>query len=227
MKFTHILSALLATLVVATPRDDHRREVAARAPNADLVAELAARLSAGDGDAPATLPLAIRAPKIEDTAEYSAANKAHSPLAKGKYYWFYLQWKRGTVGDGDGESAQELKELRDRLGFDHVGIVVGVIEETTRGKGKNEVLKRNFNAEIHHLIEVQGSDKAGVIQRRFDGKKDSTADKVLVYGGETTASKASAAKKFAKAWTDDNAKKTYNIKTNNCDTFAQAVKGKL
>ena len=80
--------------------------------------------------------------------------------------------------------AAEIKELRDALGFDHIGVVVGEIKETTKGKGKNAVLKRDFVAELYHMIEVKGSDKTGIIQRNYVWKQDN--DKVLVWGAETT-----------------------------------------
>lgn len=210
MKFSYILSAFLATLVVASPRDDHRAQVA------NLAQEVTQRN---------VYKLSQRDVPNDDTDEYKAASKAHTPLVNGKFYWFWLQWPRDPVGDGDGESAAEIKALRDALGFNHVGVVVGEIRETPKGKGKNASLKRDFVAELHHMIEIKGSDKTGIIQRNYEWKKDS--DKVLVWGGETTSSKAAAAKKFAKAWTDVEAQKTYNVKTNNCDTFAKAVKGKL
>jgi len=209
MKFSYILSAFLATLVVASPRDDGRAQVANRAQE----------VTQRNG-----YELPRRATNV-DTDEYQAAIKAHTPLVNGKFYWFYLQWPRGAIGDGDGESAAEIKELRDALGFDHVGVVVGEIRETTKGKGKNASLKRDFVAELYHMVELKGSDDAGVIQRNYEWKGDK--DKVLVWGGETTSSKAAAAKKFAKAWTDDQAHKKYSVKTNNCDTFAKAVRGKL
>jgi len=209
MKFSYILSAFLATLVVASPRDDGRAQVASRAQ---------------EGTQRNVYELPRRATNV-DTDEYKAAIKAHTPLVNGKFYWFYLQWPRGAIGDGDGESAAEIKELRDALGFDHVGVVVGEIRETTKGKGKNASLKRDFVAELYHMVELKGTDDAGVIQRNYEWKGDK--DKVLVWGGETTSSKAAAAKKFAKAWTDDEAHKKYSVKTNNCDTFAKAVRGKL
>jgi len=210
MKFSHILSAFLATLVVASPIDDRHAQVA------NQLLEVAQR---------DVYELSPRAVPNEDTAEYTAAIKAHTPLVNGEYYWFWLQWPRGAIGDGDGESAAEIKALRDALGFDHIGVVVGQIKEATKGKGKNEVLTRDFVAELHHMIEVDGTTNTGIIQRRYEWKKDS--GKVLVWGGGTSGSKATAAKKFAKAWTDTPAQKTYNVKTNNCDTFAKAVKGKL
>ncbi|KAK3315620.1 hypothetical protein B0H66DRAFT_347666 [Apodospora peruviana] len=213
MKFSYFVSAFLATLVVASPRDDHRAQVAA-----NRVQEVAQRSNVYELSPRVDVP-------NEDTDEYKAASKAHTPLVNGNFYWFWLQWPRDPIGDGDGESAAEIKALRDALGFNHVGVVVGQIKETPKGKGKNAVLKRDFVAELHHMIEIKDTDKTGIIQRNYGWKKDS--DKVLVWGGETTSSKAAAAKKFAKAWTDVEAQKTYNVKTNNCDTFAKAVKGKL
>ncbi|KAK1753170.1 hypothetical protein QBC47DRAFT_362991 [Echria macrotheca] len=214
MKFSYILSAFLASLSIASPIDERLTQVASRDVQAAAEPGEVYAISARD-DVP-----------NDDTPNYTAATKAHTPLVNGKYYWFWLQWPRDPVGDGDGESAAEIKALRDALGFNHVGVVVGQIKETPQGKGKNAKLKRDFIAELHHMIEIKGSTNTGIIQRQYDYKnKDS--DKVLVWGGETTASKAAAAKKFAKAWTDVEAQKTYNVKTNNCDTFAKAVKGKL
>jgi len=213
MKFSYILYAFLATLSTASPIDEHRVQVANR--HVHEVAQPRHVYALSTRDVP-----------NDDTPDYVAASKAHTPLVNGKYYWFWLQWPRDPVGDGDGESDAELKALRDTLGFNHVGVVVGLIKETPQGKGKNAKLKRDFVAELHHMIEKKGTDQTGIIQRNYDWKnKDS--DKVLVWGGETTSSKAAAAKKFAKAWTDVDAQKTYNVKTNNCDTFAKAVKGKL
>ncbi|KAK5661852.1 hypothetical protein OQA88_9956 [Cercophora sp. LCS_1] len=191
MKFSGILTTLLATLVIASP-----------VANPEPAAELVVRQT------------------VEQTAEYSAAIAAKPGLVANKYYWFTMQWPLNSI-PVDEKTTEELKELRKKLGFDHIGVVFGQITETKTGKGKNEKTKKHYSATLVHMVKTNPA--TGTVTQKssvykYDGK-------ALKYGGETTAKKIDAAKKAAKAWVDEHP--TYAVEGNNCNDFAKAVFGKL
>jgi hypothetical protein len=189
MRVSYLFSVFLASLAIASP---------VASPNV-----------AGD--------VSLTARATEDTAEYTAAIKAHSGLSKDKYYYFTLEWPLGiAVGDGDKETNAELKELQQKLGFEHIGVVVGQITETETGKGNNKKTKRDFKATLYHMTKNAKSDTEFKSPNyRADSKQN------LKWGGETSKKKADAAKKAGKNYVDDN--KTYKVDGNNCNDFAQTV----
>ncbi|KAK4044164.1 hypothetical protein C8A01DRAFT_31766 [Parachaetomium inaequale] len=194
MKFSYILSALLATVTIAVPLTDPEAttEVATLIP---------------------------RAVVYEDTPEYKAAIKAHSGLQADHYYWFKYEWPLKTaVGDGDKESQKELQELQKKLGFAHIGVVVGHVTETAKGKGKNAKTHRHFNAMLYHM--TKKNVNPGDTEMKSAVWKASSSKK-LKWGGSTTKSKAAAAKKVAKDYVAEH--KVYAVDGNNCNDFAKAV----
>ncbi|KAH8900382.1 hypothetical protein GQ53DRAFT_127835 [Thozetella sp. PMI_491] len=192
MRVSFFLSAFLATLAIATPVAN---------PEAAQIDYLSARDT------------------FDDTPEYTAAIKAHSGLVKDHYYWFTLEWPLGAaVGDGDAESKTELQQLQQKLGFEHVGAVLGQITETTTGKGKNQKTKRDYNAMLYHM--VKNNVDPGDTELKSRTWKASSAQN-LKWGGETSSKKITAAKKAGKDWVSDH--KIYNVNGNNCNDFAQAV----
>lgn len=169
MRFSYLLSAFLASLTIASP--------------------------IANPEAVENSNLAIRADDV-NTPEWTLATKTKPGLKKDDWVWFTLEWDRGTiVGDGDTESAKEISDLRDKLGFDHIGIVIGQITEVESGKGKNKKTTRDFKASLDHMIEVK--DKTEL--KTYANWKVPGAGKTLKFGGMTTSSKATAARKAAKS----------------------------
>jgi len=131
MKFTYLLSSLLAALVAASPI---------------VVPEAITDVK----------DLVVRAAQIVETDTYKAAIKAKAGLVKDKYYWFKLQWPLGSLVDS--KTSEEMLELQKSLGFDHIGVVVGQIKETPSGVGtKNEKLTKDFVATLYHMIKTNVS----------------------------------------------------------------------
>ncbi|EED14658.1 hypothetical protein TSTA_041360 [Talaromyces stipitatus ATCC 10500] len=171
MRFSYILSGFLAALAIASP--------IARPEEVD-VTELVTRET------------------YQDTAEFTAANSVHPGLQNGQYYWFTLEWPLGApVGDGDKESQTELQQLQQKLGFEHIGVVVGKVTETTTGKGKNQKTKRDFNAVLYHMTK-KNVNPGDVELKTANWKADPRKN---LKGGQVTSSKkVDAAKKVAKNW---------------------------
>ncbi|CAG8977194.1 hypothetical protein HYALB_00006731 [Hymenoscyphus albidus] len=197
MRFSYLLSAFLATLTIASPIAN-----------------------------PEAASLSTRA--TEDKATYTLATKTHSGLKKDDWVWFTMEWPRGSIiGDGDTESKEELSQLRDKLGFDHIGIVVGQVTEVTTGKGKNLKTTRDFKASLYHMIEHE--DPTTKVPNTELKAPNWIADpsKILKFGGMTSSKKATAAKNAAKSYFDDDAHKKYAVNGNNCNDFVNAVKKAL
>ncbi|KAK0719315.1 hypothetical protein B0H67DRAFT_551701 [Lasiosphaeris hirsuta] len=194
MRFTSLLSAFLATLVVSNP-----------IPNPEA----------------ASLRLLTRAdPVYKDSPEYTVAIKAKPGLKKDTYHYFTLEWPLGTVPAANKETRAELEKIRAKLGYDHIGVVVGQItEKSTTTKGKNPVttIERNFNAVLWDLIK---DDKAKVKERFKNWLNKGEDAQKLVYGGVTSATKIGKVKKGAKDYTDANPDYKDTV---NCGTFKDAI----
>lgn len=197
MRFSYLITAFLASLTIASP--------------------------IASPEAVENTNLAIRAADV-NKPEWTLATTAHPDLKKDDWVWFTLEWHRGSIGDGDTESDKEISDLRDKLGFDHIGIVVGQIKETTSGKGKNLKTTRSFDAVLYHMIEIK--EKSELKNPNFKAPDPSEA-KTLVFGGLTTSNKATAAKKAAKDYFDGTVHDKYAVNGNNCNDFVNAVKAKV
>ncbi|KAI1652926.1 hypothetical protein F4813DRAFT_376352 [Daldinia decipiens] len=203
MKFTYLLSAFLATLAatspIATVSDPaENTELVTRADNAVESAELVAR-----------------SPTVEETPQYAAIKAKHSNLKKDHYYYFYVTWPRGSIIQGDHETKAEVEELRNSLGFDHIGIIVGQVTETEKTVKKKSTLIKNFQARLFHLTK----DKSG--KSVFTMTEWKSDHKPLRFGGETNKRKHDAVKRKAQDWIEDHP--TYNVQTNNCNTFVHNI----
>lgn len=195
MKFSNLFSLLLASIAIASP-------IAYPEPEAAESTELATRAT------------------NEDSWAYTKAIAAHPGLTKDNYYYFTLEWPIGTVvGDGDKESQAEVTALRQKLGFDHIGLVVGQITEKVVNQGKkSEKTKRDFVASVYHMT-ADDKDNTSQTPRNYDTHYSA---QTLKWGGATTKKKADKAKPTAKDYVADHA--TYSVDSNNCNTFVTAVK---
>ncbi|CRG84601.1 hypothetical protein PISL3812_01864 [Talaromyces islandicus] len=222
MKFSYILTALLATLTVASP-----------IPNPDsadvAVAELDVRASqggrggghsghGGHGGKGGHDPK----PEIQESDAYKRAKKAmpfYESLENGKYYWFTQTWKRGAF-HGDGESNQDLKEIRDELGFDHIALVSGYVVDKTVRSGKKQVTKRDFIGDMFDLVMDEG-DKAESSVEKWLPKAEGSSTTVH-HGGKTSKSKHDSLRRKGKDYVKVHPK--YNAKTNNCNDYVNDLK---
>lgn len=202
MRFSSFFSLLLASTVFASPIAN--LEVEAR-DETSLITR-----------APATTP------PYQDSWAYTAAIQAHGGLTKDNYYYFTLEWDLPTpVGEGDVETQDELQQLQQKLGFEHIGLVVGTITETDVKGPKNTVkaIKRDFVASVYHMIKTAGT--TSVTPRNYG---DYYKSETLKWGGQTTKAKAAKAKTAATGYTKEGKQGTYDVNTNNCNTFVTAVK---
>jgi hypothetical protein len=188
---------------------------------------IASPIASPEAEAVETTELTTRAPTYVDSWEYKEAIAAHSGLTKDNYYWFTLEWPIGTVvGDDDKESQPEITALRRQLGYDHVGIVIGQITETT-GKGKDkDKVTRDFKASVYHMVVKDAvKDTTDMVPRNFNNHYE---PQVLRWGGLTSKKKVDKATKTAKGYIKADAKhEVYNVDSNNCNTFVTAVKADL
>ena len=172
--------------------------------------------------APAATPGPATAAAIPnvDTTQFTAAIEANPGLQPG-FAWFRLEWPLpAEVGDGDAESDSELQQLRQQLGFEHIGIVMGQVTVNPTGRGKNQKVNRDFNAQLFHMV----SNEAGAARVAFHNWAV-IPPQVLKFGGVTTAAKIAKAKTAAQAHVAANP--AYSVQTNNCNTFANAMIAQL
>lgn len=166
MRFSYLISAFLASLAIASPI------FSPEAVERDL---------------------AIRAEDV-NTDEWEFANKIQSGLKKDDWVWFTQEWLRGTVGDGDTESEKEISDLRNDLGFDHIGIIIGKITESTSGTGSSKVTTHGFKASMYHMISNKGKAKPAEVPK---WKVPDASKYTVKWGGKTKEKKVTAAKKVA------------------------------
>ncbi|KAI9650092.1 hypothetical protein NHQ30_000105 [Ciborinia camelliae] len=162
--------------------------------------------------------LITSAPTYVDTWAYTQAITMHSGLTKDNWYYFILEWPLGTTGGKEYEA--EIKQLRQQLGFDHIGIVIGRITETEQ-KSEEGVVKiiRNFAAVTYHMT-ASDSGKTNVTPQNFDNYYEG---QTLKWGGATTPEKAASAKTTAEGYTEQDGHWNFSINDNNCDTFVKVI----
>ncbi|KAF3062277.1 hypothetical protein GL218_03644 [Daldinia childiae] len=210
MKFTYLFSAFLATLAAASPI----ATISNPAENTELVTRT--------DNAVESAQLVARAPTVIESKEYEAIKAKHSNLKKDHYYYFYVTWPRGSLIDGDHETKAEVEQLRDTLGFDHIGIIVGKVTEKEGGTKKKPTLKKNFEARLYHMAK-DASGKSILKMNTWD-KKDSD-HKPIRFGGETNKRKHDTVQGNARDWIHDHP--TYNVQTNNCNSFVHNIVASL
>ncbi|KAJ4287707.1 hypothetical protein N0V90_012410 [Kalmusia sp. IMI 367209] len=138
--------------------------------------------------------------EVTETKAYLSAKKAVPNLKPNDWYKFTS--KSPYTKPGPNETPDELKQLQERLGFDHIAVVAGMV------KGDRD--------------ERQGQEqKDDVYQTNFEPSKVYELDQ----GAKTSAKKADkrVVKKKADDYFDSPDNKMYSVENNNCDTFAQAI----
>ncbi|KAI1142016.1 hypothetical protein F5Y05DRAFT_212436 [Hypoxylon sp. FL0543] len=205
MKFTYFLNAFLATLAIASPISSGRDE------ETDLVAR-------GDEEV--------------QTANYKAVAAAHPGLQKDKYYYFTIKNSLpDKVADGDAESSTELQQLQKNLGFEHIGVLVGQVTETTKTKpggkkgkgGGQKTTTKDFKGFYIHM--TKGKDGKTAQHTSVWSDRGAQSNQKIEYVGTTTKKGEDKAKAAAKSYIEDHP--TYSIQDNNCNSFAQAILNEL
>ncbi|KAI1801065.1 hypothetical protein F4811DRAFT_535886 [Daldinia bambusicola] len=206
MKLTYLLSAFLATLAAASPI----ASISDPAENTELVTRT--------DNAVESTELVARSPTVIESKEYAAIKAKHHDLKHDHYYYFYVTWPRGSLIDGDHETKAEVEHLRDTLGFDHIGIIVGKVTEKEGGTKKKPTVKKNFEARLYHM--AKDTSGKSVLKVHTWEKKDSD-HKPLSFGGVTTKRKHDAVAGNAREWIKDHPH--YNVDTNNCNSFVHNI----
>ncbi|OTB13065.1 hypothetical protein K445DRAFT_320253 [Daldinia sp. EC12] len=210
MKFTYFLSAFLATLAAASPI----ATISDPAENTELVTRTDNVVESAE--------LVARAPTVIESKEYEAIRAIHSDLKHDHYYYFYVTWPRGTVIQGDHETKAEIEKLRDTLGFDHIGIIVGKVTEKEAGTKKKPTIKKNFEARLYHMAK-DTSGKSVLSMHTWEKKNDD--HKPIRFGGVTNKRKHDAVAGNARQWIEDHP--TYNVESNNCNSFVHNIVASL
>ncbi|KAK0640716.1 hypothetical protein B0T16DRAFT_514669 [Cercophora newfieldiana] len=215
MKFTALLSTLLAALAVASPVSF--RDPAIPAEETALTLRLFAR----DDPPP---------PVIQESDNWkratAVAKAAQVNLAANTYHYFLVEWPRGTSPPPESkETSAEIKKLQEKLGFDHIAVVAGIVEETTtvsKVTKNNPVaittIKRDFRAQMYDLIKMT-SGKVDTRSPFWDASRD--VKKNVKYGGATTKAKVGKVKKASDDFKKENP--DYKVDSVNCATYKDAI----
>ncbi|KAI1212923.1 uncharacterized protein F4807DRAFT_457009 [Annulohypoxylon truncatum] len=214
MKFSSIFSLFLAGLAAASPlgQPQSSEDIAVREADIEFDNALVAR--ADD--------------KI--TPEYTKVHAAKSTIANGKYYAFTIKWPLSDSTAIDSETPAELQELQQKLGFKHIGVILGKVKDVETGKGKNKHAEKDFTGQLFHLI------------KKTDGSAELDSPKNYKLSGQTAGLFKNGQLTFlkeisAKTYTD--AKKTaenyfatpdhqkYSVDDNNCDSFVKVFSAEL
>ncbi|KAF1950849.1 hypothetical protein CC80DRAFT_509422 [Byssothecium circinans] len=204
-----------------------------------ILSTLLASLAIGVGANPVpfdqTVSLVSRAD--EKSALYTAAEKAvGGPLDPTKDYAFELRWDLGHDPTDTKKSVQRtpqirsLNELRQRVGYDHVAVLVGKATAAPIKGGKNKgSQKRTFNGHFVDLVAYGAkNDKA-----RLHGPTDVTDARgiwdyqSLKFIKQTTKGSKTALKKSGEDYFKQANKVVYNTVDNSCVSFKDYVVGKL
>jgi len=208
MKFSALLSTLFAALAVAGP-------IAIQ----DVATEDAYLQARAD-------------PVIDEDAHwkkaFGVAKAAGVNIAANSYHYFQVEWPLGsTQPPANKETAAEIKKVQEKLGFDHVAVIVGQFEEvstTSKVTKKNPVaittITRKFKARMYDLIKMTDG-KTDIRSPNWDSAKGDSVGKTLRYVGATTKAKQDKVPKTATDYKTDNP--VYKADSVNCGTFRDAV----
>ncbi|KAL1653587.1 hypothetical protein SLS61_003733 [Didymella pomorum] len=153
----------------------------------------------------------------------AAAAKVGKKLVPGKFYVFTIEWDLPSSVEGTFESKTELEKLQQKLGFEHVAVVAGEVIAKDRGRDKNKVTDLDFDAQFMDL--VKDDDKVTSVLRGPRKMEYMKKGQTLVWAKESTKAKAAKAnmEKAGKAFFDSPAHKKYNVDSNNCASFKNAM----
>ncbi|OGM48388.1 hypothetical protein ABOM_003429 [Aspergillus bombycis] len=149
MKFSNVLSVVLATLSVAvgahptTPFND--------------IQHVARDISGDTLDSASDIE---RRAGHDETDRFKETQKGlgKQKLQLGKSYSFQITWTKGAAGSSTKTTSpieREMKKTQQEYGFDHTGIVVG---EVVKKETSPNVYKVDFDGRLYHLeANLQGS----------------------------------------------------------------------
>lgn len=221
MKFSALFTALIVTWAVASPLA--WPEVAG--PEVDAH-ELSARVKHHHRPHHKPRPGVSDTPRVSthESLAYQSVKKAMPGVAVGR--WYKIFSKSPYTPPGPNETPSEIQKLKERLGYNHIAVVVGVVTERTvrTGKGKymRTVIWRDFESRILELRkEVDG--RATLDVNKFLPSKVYVLDE----GARSSPGAADKAVLKAQAYFKQPGHAMYNLETNNCDTFARYLYAKI
>ncbi|KAL9121544.1 MAG: hypothetical protein Q9187_001894 [Circinaria calcarea] len=100
---------------------------------------------------PATFaPSALEARADTKTAEYEKVHGIHCSIVPGKTYVFTIKFGKDKNAD------PKMKALTEKLGYGHIALVVGTVNETPIGPPKKRTgVKKDFVATMYHMVGVK------------------------------------------------------------------------
>lgn len=149
-------------------------------------------------------PLIVRAPSSAKTpsvvptktkrynATVAAAGKDGKTLEPNKWYVFTKEWDLPDAVEGTFESKTDLQKLQEKLGFEHVAVIIGQVTEVRKGKGKNEEITMDFGSYYMDLMKDPG--KISSVLRgpeRPHTKEPIKPKQTLIWSKATTVAKGS------------------------------------
>ncbi|EFE42382.1 hypothetical protein TRV_02821 [Trichophyton verrucosum HKI 0517] len=209
MKFSTIFSTLLAAASVAV--------------NATPIArnEVDSSLISARETTPLSTPFSAELVKreTEDSDTFAALAQAYGgELEDDKYYVLTAKWPlRDEI---DNETPAELQELQKKLGFYHIGFIVGKVSIKESGPKKHRKTKRDFDGQVYDTIKKENKD---IKFRKTNW--DTTKRRDIEFVKMTTKKKADAINNKAKDYEKDHP--VYSVADNNCNTFVQALLSEL
>lgn len=192
MKFSSIFSVFLAALTVGVgaspiPSDSSIQETLNNSTTAPV--KLYEESSLGKRNNP----------PVEETDTFKQFVKVHKDMKKDQYYAFTVKWTFGTA-PGDQTPKEEMKQIQEKYGFDHIALAIGKVTEktTTTGGKKNKTKKtvRDFDAHMYHLKTYEGLKTEFETPKWVYSPKQDGNDKVKIeFVKTTTDKKITSAKK--------------------------------
>ncbi|KAF2630901.1 hypothetical protein BU25DRAFT_408167 [Macroventuria anomochaeta] len=232
MRLSTIYSVFLTVLAIGVGASPVLISSSVEVIGTDVPHEFNPRAAPAD-PAPIAKAPAVKAPAAvvpSKTKRYeeavAAAAKANKQLVPGNWYVFTLEWDLPAAVEGTFESKTELQKLQQKLGFEHVAVAAGQIIEKKTGRGKNEKIDLDFDAYFMDLMKDE--DVVTSILRgpkRIDPNTPLKKGQTLVWSKQTTAAKGALSNmsKVGKAYFQEAGHQKYDVDSNNCATFRDAV----
>ena len=230
MRLSIIYSALLTALALGASASPVPNAAAVEVVDTNVVYVHVPRAAPAAKTPAPKAPAAIVPTKTKRyEAAVAAAAKAGKKLVPG-WYAFTIEWDLPAAVEGNFESKTELQKLQQKLGFEHVAVVAGEIVEKKSGRGKNEKIEFDFNGYFMDLIKKEDMITSTLRSpRAIDASKPLKTGQTLVWVKQTTAAKGSSTSlnKLGKAYFEEPGHQKYNVDSNNCATFRDAILKKL
>jgi hypothetical protein len=139
----------------------------------------------GTNALPAPLPAdAAAGVTVVETDMYKKVHGVYNGLTTGKRYVFTMETPLGTTPDADEEPLAGLLALQQKLGFEHIFLVVGEVKETTKGKKGKQTTTIDFSGSVFDMVIVNGETEAR--RRNLGTGKDKDLHRVFKHIKDNT-----------------------------------------